>query len=1305
MRDELVQDVLGRIARADDGDAEAVLAAEAEAAGEALLAFLSPEGKLDFEVLHVVGTLHLARSMWREGPAATESHTLAEILLAPVFLLRPDLAPPIWEGDPAAPEGRRRRDLGSALVRVGMVLGNPTAFLVAVDVLAPTANDPADPFAAGCGVVLAAAARLLSWHTGDAEALTTAQVAAQRVLDAEPTDATPAARAELVRALLLEHTRTGDQAVLDRAVEHARQAPPDDPEALGVAAMALALSAERTGDRALAREAVALGRDAVARRHEPDQLGALATALHTTAGLTDDPAPLVEITDLLRPLLDSGSQQLLHLHGSALFRLASTDPAALDETVTVLAGALAQLPPTHPDHPVRTGMYAEALWRRWKHTGDRDSRDAALAVLEGGADPRLRATRVGYLVDLAASGHDVADVDSALAAEPDWNGRATLLGHRYDLVGDRAALLEAIALNRAHLADPDDPEDEARIAHNAAMLLRKLHDLERTPEALADALDLARRGATAHPAPTGRQAARVALLALLTAESGQVEEGARLATQAVADCPPDHPSRSTVLTRAAEAHLRHHDATGARTSLDTAIAVGRAVLADEDRTQVLDLLTVALRRRAELSPDLHTLDEAVDFGLRAVESQPFSRLRASTALNLAGALADRYRRTRDVDDLHRALQVIRDHLGAVQPTDDLKTRLTDQMGVVMMLLYQHTGEKDTLRERVRIAERGAERFGPHDPTRPQVLNNLCSSLMERYFVDGDRADAERAVAAAREAVALTPAGLAIRGSRLLNLAIALGVLGNATGATGPLREAVRVAEASAGVLNAPPATRIRAHRVWGGWAVILGQWSTALAAFAGGVDLVAQVAPRHVRRADREFRLADLRGVHTDAAAAALATGDPVRAVELLEQARGVLLVDELDARAGSLALRDRAPHLATEWDAVLEELADESQSTDERQALSRRWQEVLDRIRAVPGLDAFLRPPSALDLRVADGAIVLVNISRWRCDALLITSRGVRSKRLRRVTLEEVEERAGAYLSALDTLDGGDLVARFHAQTVVRETLVWLWDTVAGPVLKALGHTRAPRATWPRVWWCPTGALTHLPLHAAGRHDIPGEAVLDRVVSSYTPTARTLSHTRSRPPTTRRDLLAVAMPTTPDHADLPATDAEATDLAALLAAEPLRGPAATRAAVLAALPHATWAHFACHAHSDPLVPSAGHLLLADGALTVADIGALRLEHAELAYLSACSTARAARTTPDEVITLASAFQLAGFRHVVGALWPIQDAVAARVAAAFHRRVHAGTPPAEALHHVLRELRTEFPLAVSQWAGYVHVGS
>ncbi|HUQ57274.1 hypothetical protein [Lentzea sp.] len=827
MRDELIQDVLSRIARADDGDADAVLAPDAEAAREALLAFLSPPGKFDFDVLHVVGSLHLARSMWQEEPEATASHTLAETLLAPVFLHRPDLAPPIWEAEATTTEGQRRRDLGSALVRVGVLLGNPTAFLVAIDVLAPTSNDPADPFAAECGVVLARAARLLSWHTGEANTLTFAQVVAQRVLDAEPTGATPLARAELVRALLLEHTRTGDQAVLDRAVEHGRQTPTDDAEALGVAATALAVSAERTGDRALAREAVGLGRDAVARRNGPDQLVALASTLHATAGLTDDPAPLVEITDLLRPFLDSGPQELLYLHGIALFQLASTDPAALTETVTVLGRALALIPPTHPDHPVRTGIYAEALWRRWKHTGDRDSREAALAAQKG-ADPRLRATRVGYLVDLATSSHDVADVDAALAAEPDWKDRATLLGHRYDLVGDRAALVEAIALNRVHLADPDDPEDEARIAHNAAMLLRKLHDLERRPEVLADALTLARRGTTANRVPTGAQAERVALLALLSAEGGQVDEGARLAAEAVATCPSGHRNRRTVLSRAAWAHYWHYDATGVPTSLDTAIGTARGALAEEERPEILDLLALALRRRAELSPDLQSLDEAVALGTRAMEAQPAARHRASATINLAGALADRYLRTRDVDDLRRGLSLIERHQEVVPTTDDLHARLGQQMGVLMSLLSEHTVEDDMLSERVRLAERDAERVAPHDPARPLALNNLSNALMRRHIGARARADVEAAVAAAREAIALTPAGLGVRGARLLTLAVALQALAGETRRWSLRRgrllsDAARVAEESAAVLNAPPAVRIRAHRVWGATAALLGR--------------------------------------------------------------------------------------------------------------------------------------------------------------------------------------------------------------------------------------------------------------------------------------------------------------------------------------------------------------------------------------------------------------------------------------------------------------------------------------------------
>ena len=53
-------------------------------------------------------------------------------------------------------------------------------------------------------------------------------------------------------------------------------------------------------------------------------------------------------------------------------------------------------------------------------------------------------------------------------------------------------------------------------------------------------------------------------------------------------------------------------------------------------------------------------------------------------------------------------------------------------------------------------------------------------------------------------------------------------------------------------------------------------------------------------------------------------------------------------------------------------------------------------------------------------------------------------------------------------------------------------------------------------MWWCPTGPLTILPIHAAGHHadSVSGttptkQSVLDRVVSSYAPTLSALIRAR----------------------------------------------------------------------------------------------------------------------------------------------------------------------------------------------------
>ena len=100
---------------------------------------------------------------------------------------------------------------------------------------------------------------------------------------------------------------------------------------------------------------------------------------------------------------------------------------------------------------------------------------------------------------------------------------------------------------------------------------------------------------------------------------------------------------------------------------------------------------------------------------------------------------------------------------------------------------------------------------------------------------------------------------------------------------------------------------------------------------------------------------------------------------------------------------------------------------------------------------------------------------------------------------------------------------------------MVWLWDSVVSPVIPDLRVAAAAysgdNSQRPRVWWCPTGPLTFLPIHAAGHHDRPGEALIDLFTSSYAPTIRLIQQAGSRPlgDTDSGRPLLVALPSRPD--------------------------------------------------------------------------------------------------------------------------------------------------------------------------------
>jgi CHAT domain-containing protein len=281
---------------------------------------------------------------------------------------------------------------------------------------------------------------------------------------------------------------------------------------------------------------------------------------------------------------------------------------------------------------------------------------------------------------------------------------------------------------------------------------------------------------------------------------------------------------------------------------------------------------------------------------------------------------------------------------------------------------------------------------------------------------------------------------------------------------------------------------------------------------------------------------------------------------------------------------------------------------------------------------------------------------------------------------------------------------------------LPWMWHAIITPLLPELraasSHQEADKKR-PHVWWCPTGPLTFLPLHAAGRHDTPGESVIDNFTSSYTPTLRLLRQAHHQAAPAARPPLLVALPDTPGQQHLDGVIQEADAFVRRFRhAEVLRGPQATITATWKALNRCPpVAHFSCHGIQDISDPSAGHLALHDGPLPIGQISGLRLDGPGLAFLSACETSRGGAELADEAITLATAFRLAGYRHVIGTLWSISDELAPGVAEQVYEAVtlpggagiDARNTAAE-LNTAILALRHSCPGEPWLWAPYVHIG-
>ncbi|MBA2890500.1 CHAT domain-containing protein [Nonomuraea soli] len=802
----------------------------------------------------------------------------------------------------------------------------------------------------------------------------------------------------------------------------------------------------------------------------------------------------------------------------------------------------------------------------------------------------------------------------------------------------------------------------------------------------------------------------------------------------IARTSPRRPLHTGLTELRQAALLTRYRMRGERAHLDEAIALGRSLLTsrphrkDPGRITRRMQLSSALHLAYQRTGDLRWLDEAIRM-LRGVVADVPADLPLATAAtaNLAIVLLEHAVETGDTEEIRESIALQRRAIDET-PVEDYRTVLVGSLpallsprsarsarhavgnaminahylphrlvnlGSALLFLHHADEEPATLAEAEEVLRCALVTMPPEHIQRFWALRQLADALLVKHRL-GDEAALDEAAKLLREALGILPAGHPDAGPMHY-------LLGEAAQRRGSRQDAIDHWCAAARLSTVTPEVRTAAAHRWGAAAADAADWAQALDGYGLAVELLGRLAARSLTRADQERLLSGPAGIVRDAAACALAAGEAERAVELLELGRGVLLGQALDTRSDIGLLHERHPELAREFVRIRDSF-DQSPTSQggidpivQRHALAEEWENVLAAIRDIDEFREFLRPRDALTLAQVAGrdAIVMVNISGYRCDALVLSDGAVRAVPLPEVTEDEVAGHAAAYFAAAAAATDPErtLRERATAEAEIRGQLAWLGEAITGPAL-----ARLPGGV-SRVWWVPSGAAAYLPLHAA-------DSVMDSTVSSYTPTIRVLEHARAQAAAGMPEEALVVSVAAPDGYDaLPGTAAEVEAVKRRLGrVRELTGAQATRSAVLAALADAPLVHFACHAYGDVAAVSAGRLVLHDEPLSVLDINRLRIRDGRLAFLSACTTAQPSLALLDEAIHLSSAFQLAGYAHVIGTLWPAADDTAVAVAEAFYGNTARGLAPHKALHEAVVSLLAENRMTPSLWASYIHVG-
>ncbi|KAJ3543105.1 hypothetical protein NMY22_g3261 [Coprinellus aureogranulatus] len=547
------------------------------------------------------------------------------------------------------------------------------------------------------------------------------------------------------------------------------------------------------------------------------------------------------------------------------------------------------------------------------------------------------------------------------------------------------------------------------------------------------------------------------------------------------------------------------------------------------------------------------------------------------------------------------------------PTDHSSlSNLHDNLGQFYLYRFSSTSDITALSNAIQSQRKALSLSSPTHYGFTTILASLGMSVRTRYYTTrSDISDLQEAISLTQRSLDFTPKGHANIADRQSFLADSYFSLYHALGVTSDLDKAFALYSLATQPSTTPPRWRLSYAKSWVARSIDVQSATQLFSAVEVMVGLIPTVVGLETTLEKRYEQVSELSLSILAAALYAVVRAErPDKSLEWLEHGRGLVWRQLSGLRSPLDDLRKTSPELADHLRKLSEDLERASivpsrkpfgpgfsgteldanislhAETAKQVRISTEREKILETIRTTaPGFENFLQPSSVdqlLEYLPEHGPVVILGSHPVGCYALALLAgrieplhiplpfswtRAQELGAILKASLAQYGVRSCDYGDEHDlsnimdsTSDAGNTTPRSirrYPHTIsninrgVSLVLRELWLDVVKPVLEALALLSVSSSEDAiRVWWCPTGPFTSLPIHAAGIYSGDQRDCLgDHAVSSYTPTVSILTErvkeariraTRKTRDTAGPGLLVVSQADAPRLASIPGVTIEA---------------------------------------------------------------------------------------------------------------------------------------------------------------------